>query len=445
LQCNQEFGMKPILAALLCSTICGSAFGATIRDEGSSSGLHGISITGEIVPGDADQFDEIAKQLVGQKTVVMLSSPGGTVIDGLNIGLTIHQLKFATWVPANQRCASICGDIWLAGQIRFLERTSKVGFHAAYRASDGAESGRANALVGAYLTKLGFSFDIVQYVTNAPPEGMTWLHAADAKRLGITYSLLDDKPDEEQTFVPGASRQQQAPAPTVSATPVVPQADPSPAARAVQVVVNSYAVWSQGGVNVEPLAAYYNANVNYFGKMVPREQVMVEKRKFSARWPVRHYTVNPSNLIAQCDADGACAVTGTIGWDCTSQERNEHSVGTAQISLRILNGVIYAENGSVVSGHKEPIGGSDVTAPGYVQGRQARINYEAWYASLPEGPYKAGVTYWASHRSDKVGPPNCYSGPADWAAGCLAGRTNLAPIDAQRNADKDFWYGWNSL
>jgi hypothetical protein len=114
-----------------------------------------------------------------------------------------------------------------------------------------------------------------------------------------------------------------------------------------------YISWSQGGRNVEGLAQYYAPKVMYYGNTIAREKVMNEKRTFSARWPIRHYTIKPNSLSVQCENDGPCSATGIVAWDCTSQERGEHSVGTANFAVRIINGVIVSENGSVLTGHKD--------------------------------------------------------------------------------------------
>jgi chemotaxis protein MotB len=165
-----------------------SANAATIRYEGKFDGVNLVQINGEIVRGDSEQFDQVIASLTGP-TVVSLQSPGGIVGEGLNIGTAIRRNNYGTTVAQNDMCASICGLIWLAGQPRYLTTSSKIGFHAAFRA-DGQESGSANALIGAYLTRLGFSYQAIAYMTEAPPDGMHWLSPSDAADVGIIYSLI---------------------------------------------------------------------------------------------------------------------------------------------------------------------------------------------------------------------------------------------------------------
>jgi uncharacterized protein len=62
---------------------------------------------------------------------------------------------------------------------------SRIGFHAAYDKNSGKETGVGNALVGAYLNKIGLPYSAVVYITQASPDSMTWLSVVDAERQGI--------------------------------------------------------------------------------------------------------------------------------------------------------------------------------------------------------------------------------------------------------------------
>jgi hypothetical protein len=85
------------------------------------------------------------------------------------------------------------------------------------------------------------------------------------------------------------------------------------------------------------------------------------------------------------------------------------------------------------------------TTTAYVEGRQARIEYERWFTGLPDGAYRDGAVFWASNRSLKP-PPNCYqpNTTSEWQTGCAAGRLRLALVDVRRT-EKNYWWGWNSL
>jgi hypothetical protein len=133
--------------------------------------------------------------------VVVLNSQGGNLGNALSIGAYVHDRNIATYVDADSVCASACGLIWLAGAFRMLAPSAKIGFHAAYDTRTGLEKGQGNAVVVAYLTRLGFHLDTVRYATEAGPEGMTWLSKEDADRLGIQYQLIETEGSTE----PGAA------------------------------------------------------------------------------------------------------------------------------------------------------------------------------------------------------------------------------------------------
>ena len=182
--------------------IISSAKAATIN-YADVDGLDTITVVGPINDGDAERFEEVAAAITG-RALVVLSSPGGLVTDGLDIGIAIRRHRYATSVPDSAVCSSICGLMWLAGEPRFISPSSKVGFHAAYR-TDGQESGKANALIGAYLSKLGLSYDAIAYMTDAPPDDMRWLTPVDAEKYHITYSLIRPSRVEPQPFMPEAT------------------------------------------------------------------------------------------------------------------------------------------------------------------------------------------------------------------------------------------------
>ena len=109
------------------------------------------------------------------------------------MGKTIRLKGFATAVPENALCASACALIWLAGNPRFIGEGAHIGFHASYIDRNGtlAESGVANALVGAYLNQLGLSQKAIAFVTSAPPQGMEWLDASKAQSIGVDVVWME--------------------------------------------------------------------------------------------------------------------------------------------------------------------------------------------------------------------------------------------------------------
>jgi ATP-dependent protease ClpP protease subunit len=413
-----------------------------------------VHVDGQITQEDPDEFDRVTRglgQVFNRPVIVILNSPGGNLLASLLIGETVRSHSFATGVLNNAVCASGCAMIWVAGTPRLLGNSAKLGFHAAYTISDDdkKESGQGNALLGAYLDKLGLSYAAVAYATAAGPDQMQWLHPADAQSIGITVKIFADP----------------APPPVPVAAPPAASLGSPAEQQAKSLILTYYADWSRSGTDIEGLAQFYGDTASFYGSPEPREKIMDEKRKFSARWPIRHYTIQPNTVFAQCT--DTCSVTGVVQWNVSSIERNAHSIGTANFVLKIalngspVGGIILSENGAVLSAHNDtlpaaqasltsaPLSPQPVDAtslPAYVAGRQARLDYEAWFNSLAEGDFHKGAEFWAANRSLKP-PPSCAQpgASADWQRGCLSGRSRLSYSDARRRTENDFKAGWNSL
>ncbi|MGL4311011.1 MAG: hypothetical protein ACRCSU_11040 [Paracoccaceae bacterium] len=149
-----------------------------------------VLVTGEIVPGDAAKFAEVTRDLGA--AAIVLESPGGNLMEGLTIGTAIRDRGFGTGVAPDTDCASACALAWIAGMERFMDPTALIGFHSAYTQTEDRieESGFANAMVAAYLAKLGFGPDVITFATEAAPEDMNWLTPEDARRIGIYLRIL---------------------------------------------------------------------------------------------------------------------------------------------------------------------------------------------------------------------------------------------------------------
>ena len=151
-----------------------------------------IGVSGRFEFDDIQKFNEaIAPYSNG---VVVFASIGGNLEAGLKIGEAIHAKDFGAYVPGGMMCASACALAWLGGSPRLMAPGAKIGFHAAYRYdSKGGmtPTGSGNALVGAYLNRLGLQDAAVAYVTEAAPDQITWLTARKAALLGIDVKVFD--------------------------------------------------------------------------------------------------------------------------------------------------------------------------------------------------------------------------------------------------------------
>lgn len=155
---------------------------------GPAGGEPTLELNGAIEPGDDAK---VAAALVAwlRPRAIALSSLGGNVEAALAIGALVRHAQLRTLVAPRGICASACGLVWLAGEPRVLGQDAHVGPHAAYLRRNGVsvETGAANALIGAYLGRLGFDDHAIVYLTSAAPNEMTWILPADRQRHGIAF------------------------------------------------------------------------------------------------------------------------------------------------------------------------------------------------------------------------------------------------------------------
>src|SRR5262249_30665695 len=188
--------MKPIVEKLLAVVVLitgvqqvpAAEFRKSPLEAGKSDLLH---VIGDLAIGDEKKFIQLA--LGTDDAIVVFHSPGGNLFAGIEIGKAIHLKGFSTYVPDGLLCASACSLAWLGGRSRLMSDTAKIGFHAAYTEQRGQNnvSAPGNALVGAYLTRLGLPDSAIVYITRSAPDGMQWLNFSDAQRFGIEVTKFN--------------------------------------------------------------------------------------------------------------------------------------------------------------------------------------------------------------------------------------------------------------
>jgi hypothetical protein len=152
-----------------------------------------IIIKGEITAEDEKKFKQIA--LNTELATVVLDSPGSLLRPALAFAESVSIDEYSTAV-VDAECLSSCALIWLAGDIRFMAKNSKVGFHAAYiedKSGQTIPATTGNALVGSYLNSLGLNESIVAFVTRAGATEINWLNKEGADRLGLPVSIITNR------------------------------------------------------------------------------------------------------------------------------------------------------------------------------------------------------------------------------------------------------------
>jgi len=214
-------------AALLFIASAAKAATILVSPLGSSDSAF-VTLEGVLNPNDSEQFRQKVSNI--SKAIVAFQSDGGSVVAGIEIGRLIRLRNFITLVPDNTRCASACALAWLGGTHRLMAAGAQIGFHAAYNAGSGRETGVGNALVGAYLSQIGLPDSAVIYVTQAPPDSMTWLTISEAQQVGIDVAL----------FTPPSSQ----PEPQSKAAPIAPSNSAAMQRKAVEFVSLIIKLWN---------------------------------------------------------------------------------------------------------------------------------------------------------------------------------------------------------
>ena len=181
--------MRSACVASLSLFAATAAAAATITVQHPDDGPPLVIVTGEFEFSDVGAFSAAVAPL--SKATVSFASDGGALLAGIRIGTLIRQKRFATLVADGATCASACAVAWLGGERRFIGSGANVGFHAAYVLKAGgavAQSAPGNAVLGAYLDRLGLSEEAIRYVTDAEPSTIHWMNNIEAAEHGIVVA-----------------------------------------------------------------------------------------------------------------------------------------------------------------------------------------------------------------------------------------------------------------
>jgi hypothetical protein len=155
-----------------------------------------IHVKGELVRDDAIRFVKATAKVPAGKALVYLDSPGGLAVEGLVIAVGIHRQKWNTYVDADTYCLSMCANIWLAGNVRYINPTAKLGFHtiSVKVGRRWFRDDRADAALLNFYRDMGVSAKAGRVFTAADGDDVIWLNFDLAKSLGIKATTW---PEEE--------------------------------------------------------------------------------------------------------------------------------------------------------------------------------------------------------------------------------------------------------
>ena len=242
-------------AICLFLTIPTAAIGATIEVISvDATEYQLVTVTGPFELDDIANFKTKTSLLT--KAIVSFVSDGGNLKAGIEIGQEIRMKGFASAVPNAARCASACALAWLGGTTRFMGNSARIGFHSSSlprngQADEAPIGDIGNALMGAYLNRIGLPDRAVIYITQATPDAMTWLSLSDAQEQGINVALL---PSAAEAAASNArTLPDTKPLPAWARTPPKPKASLKPAitaeeARLADQLARNFDKDMQGGM-----------------------------------------------------------------------------------------------------------------------------------------------------------------------------------------------------
>jgi len=146
---------------------------------------------GQIDKDTPAQFSAAASKLP-QGTWVALSSPGGSLVGGLRLGLLIREMGFNTTISSTDysppNCFSACAYAFLGGTSRHLSEGSKYGLHqfkGTEKALGDGESQKISATIANYLDRMGVDRHLLDYAQVTASDKVAVLTLAQAKLMKV--------------------------------------------------------------------------------------------------------------------------------------------------------------------------------------------------------------------------------------------------------------------
>ena len=83
------------------------------------------------------------------------------------------------------------------------------------------------------------------------------------------------------------------------------------------------------------VASVYAPRIRFYGRVLDRNGLVDEKRRFARRWPVRRYATRPGTLRVACDGRARlCRVSSVLDWQAQNPARRAASRGSSSFEQR---------------------------------------------------------------------------------------------------------------
>jgi len=184
-----------LLAASLATPAAAMEF-TTHPNASSMPAVTAILAVGEIEEGDVERLSEFLSTVEIRKNVaIYLASPGGSLYEGMRLGMFFKDNRIKTVVEGEQICASACALAFLGGRDnqgrpwRSSSTNSLLGFHAFASVDSSLQDENETQMVVSHVLAYGREVDaplellILNFST--PSDKMYWLDQDEICSLGI--------------------------------------------------------------------------------------------------------------------------------------------------------------------------------------------------------------------------------------------------------------------
>ena len=216
-------------AALLATPTAAATFDHFTNEEGHEI----VTLSGPIVPGDWNQLVAIERQTNARGvlvTALRLDSPGGNLLEGVQLAKAMYEGKIATVVVRGAACASACFIVFAAGTEKYASYGSRVGVHGASFQNGGetVDAPEGTVAMAKLVKSLGVPPGIIGQMVVTPPDEMVWLSAVDLQSMGVQMTGAGQGDDG-------------SPAPVAAVAPASPvgRADPVVLRKAVAHLIRA--------------------------------------------------------------------------------------------------------------------------------------------------------------------------------------------------------------
>lgn len=143
-----------------------------------------LLLQGRIEQGDAARLGGALRRQ--RFAVIVLNSPGGSVVEAREMGRMINRLGVPVAVPDRGVCASACFMLFAAGRSRIAEPGSMVGVHSASVAggNETMDTLGVTTLMAREAARYGVPASITGRMVTTVPGQMAWLSRAELEGMG---------------------------------------------------------------------------------------------------------------------------------------------------------------------------------------------------------------------------------------------------------------------